>query len=143
MVFFDVAGFQPGGDFVQPGLRQDADGAVAEGDVVLFFEDGFLQLFQADVLVAEADGQFEVKPVDAAAGAAADGWAVEVVLPVFEVFQAEQFDVGVMQGVGGVEQPVVFDEFGGRELVGGAVGKGGVQIAQGVEQPGFEGGVAR
>ena len=41
-VFFDFAGFQPGRDFVQPCLRQEADAAVAQGDVVLFFEDGFL-----------------------------------------------------------------------------------------------------
>ena len=142
MVFFDVAAFQPRGDFVQPFLRQDADAAVAEGDVVLFFQDGFLQVFEADVLVAKADGQLQVEPVDAAGGAAFDGRAVEVV-GVFDVFQAEQFDVRCVQGVGGVQQPLVFDEFERVELVGGAVGECRVQRAYGVGEAGFKRFVAR
>ena len=72
VVFFDFAAFQPRRDFLQPFLRQDAEGTVAEGDVVLFFQDGFLQVFQADLLVAKADGKLQVEPVDAAGGAAFD-----------------------------------------------------------------------
>ena len=95
------------------------------------------------MLVAKVNGEFEVEPVDAAFAAGAEGRAVEVVAVVFQVFEAEEFDVGFAQGFGGVEQPVVFDEFGGGELVGRARGEGGVQAAQGGEEVVFECLVAR
>ena len=55
------------------------------------------------MLVAKVDGKLQVKPVDAAFAAGAEGRAVEVVGVVLEVFEAEQFDVGFAQGVGGVQ----------------------------------------
>ena len=48
-----------------------------------------------------------------------------------------------MQGVGGVQQPLVFDEFARVKLVGGAVGECRVQRAYGVGKAGFKRLIAR